>query len=156
MSAKLIRYTRRKRSNQLAPIMLTTIYNLQKSLQWCSFKSSHNQKVVFMPMVVQSRAQRVILPNTINNKFNLKRKWTVLDDVKVVRGGSRIVHQYLVSTRVQPQVQGKNASFWSFHSSLQQGSSSQLDYPQEYDDSNDNIQMLVLIFSFQSKHVLLH
>jgi hypothetical protein len=64
-------------------------------------------------MVVQSRAQRVILPNTINNKFNLKCKRTMSDDVKVVlqgRGG-RIAQQYLISTRVQPQIQGKNASF---------------------------------------------
>jgi len=64
----------------------------------CSLKSSDNQKVVFMPIVVHSGTQRIILPDTINNELNLKQKWKQLVDImkQIIRvKGRQLPHIYL-------------------------------------------------------------
>jgi hypothetical protein len=51
-------------------------------LPGCSFKSSDNQKVVFIPIVVHGGPQRIILPDTINDKLNLKAEMETISGHK--------------------------------------------------------------------------
>jgi hypothetical protein len=52
-------------------------------LPGANFKSSDEQKVVFMPIVVYGGSQRIILPNTVNDKLNLENSWKLSDDVSI-------------------------------------------------------------------------
>jgi hypothetical protein len=62
-----------------------------------SLKSSDNQKVVFMTIVVHSGPQRIILPDTINNELNLKQKWKQLMDIMtlMIRVKGQAITSYL-------------------------------------------------------------